>query len=163
VWTRQKMFGENHRRDQVSRWYFVIALLQPCSLRNENKIPIFYLPSIIMNHWRTGTVAVELWKNKSDIDTCFTVGGGGLCSGVGFYFKIYSPKTKIIGLEPEGAPSHVLKNWKPAGRWLWKIDSFKDGVPFKTGRGYHILLLKAYGLIASCAGRKVCFKLSEVI
>ena len=28
-----------------------------------------------------------------------------LAAGVGSYFKTYSPKTKIIGVEPEGAPS----------------------------------------------------------
>src|SRR6476659_240872 len=52
-----------------------------------------------------GTVAVEILEDNTDIDYLFVpVGGGGLSSGVGTYFKTYSPKTKIIGLEPEGAP-----------------------------------------------------------
>src|SRR6187401_420318 len=44
------------------------------------------------------TVGVEILEDLSDIDFLFVpVGGGGLCSGVGSYFKTFSPKTKIIG------------------------------------------------------------------
>jgi threonine dehydratase len=63
-----------------------------------------------------GTVAVEILADKPGIDYVFVpVGGGGLSAGVGSYFKIFSPKTKIIGLEPEGAPSmyEALKAGKP--------------------------------------------------
>src|SRR5688572_18339292 len=53
-----------------------------------------------------GTVAVEILEDLSEVDYVFIpVGGGGLSAGVGSYFKIFSPQTKIIGLEPEGAPS----------------------------------------------------------
>jgi threonine dehydratase len=52
------------------------------------------------------TVALEILEELPDIDYLFIpVGGGGLASGAGIYFKQYSPKTKLIGLEPEGAPS----------------------------------------------------------
>ena len=52
------------------------------------------------------TVAVEIHEDLSDIDYVFVpVGGGGLASGTGAFFKTYSPKTRIIGIEPEGAPS----------------------------------------------------------
>lgn len=59
------------------------------------------------------------------------VGGGGLASGVGSYFKTYSPKTKIIGVEPEGAPSmhNALKAGKPVT--LDCIDTFVDGASVK--------------------------------
>ena len=33
------------------------------------------------------------------------IGGGGLVSGMLTVFKEFSPNTKIIGIEPEGAPS----------------------------------------------------------
>ena len=53
-----------------------------------------------------GTVGVEILEELSSIDYLFIpVGGGGLCAGVGSYFKMFSPQTKIIGVEPEGAPS----------------------------------------------------------
>jgi threonine dehydratase len=79
-----------------------------------------------------GTVGVEILEDQSDIDYLFVpVGGGGLSAGVGSYFKTYSPKTKIIGLEPEGAPSmfEALKAGHPVS--LSSIDRFVDGAAVK--------------------------------
>ena len=79
-----------------------------------------------------GTVGVEILEDQSDIDFLFIpVGGGGLTSGVGSYFKTYSPKTKIVGLEPEGAPAmfEALKNGYPVT--LDSIDRFVDGAAVK--------------------------------
>ena len=79
-----------------------------------------------------GTVAVEILEDKTDIDYLFVpVGGGGLSAGVGSYFKTYSPKTKIIGLEPEGAPSmfEAIKAGHPVT--LENIDRFVDGAAVK--------------------------------
>lgn len=79
-----------------------------------------------------GTVGVEILEELSDIDYLFIpVGGGGLSAGVGSYFKTYSPKTKIIGLEPEGAPAmfESLKNGYPVT--LDTIDRFVDGAAVK--------------------------------
>src|SRR5438552_4611368 len=78
------------------------------------------------------TVAVEILEDKTDIDYLFIpVGGGGLSAGVGSYFKTYSPRTKIIGLEPEGAPSmyEALKAGHPVT--LESIDRFVDGASVK--------------------------------
>lgn len=79
-----------------------------------------------------GTVGVEILDELTDIDYLFVpVGGGGLCSGVGSYFKTYSPQTKIIGVEPEGAPSmkQALQNGFPVT--LDNIDRFVDGAAVK--------------------------------
>ena len=59
------------------------------------------------------------------------VGGGGLSAGVGSYFKTFSPKTKIIGVEPEGAPSmfEALKAGHPVT--LDNIERFVDGAAVK--------------------------------
>lgn len=79
-----------------------------------------------------GTVGLEILEELSDIDYLFIpVGGGGLSAGVGSYFKTYSPKTKIIGLEPEGAPSmyEALKAGHPVT--LENIDRFVDGAAVK--------------------------------
>jgi threonine dehydratase len=79
-----------------------------------------------------GTVAVEILEELSYVDYLFVpVGGGGLSAGVGSYFKMYSPKTKIIGLEPEGAPAmyEALKNGAPIT--LENIDRFVDGAAVK--------------------------------
>jgi threonine dehydratase len=75
-----------------------------------------------------GTVGKEILDDLAGIDFIFIpIGGGGLCAGVGEYFKTYSPKTKIIGVEPAGAPS--MKEALMAGRpvKLEKIQRFVDG------------------------------------
>lgn len=80
-----------------------------------------------------GTVGLEILKDLKDpIDYLFLpVGGGGLASGVGSVFKSLSPKTKIFGIEPEGAPSLTvsLKNGKNTK--LSHIDRFVDGAAVK--------------------------------
>ncbi len=75
-----------------------------------------------------GTVAVEILEDEPEIDYLFVpVGGGGLAAGVGRYFKTFSPQTKIIGAEPEGAPSmfYALKARHPIT--LDNIEHFVDG------------------------------------
>jgi threonine dehydratase len=79
-----------------------------------------------------GTVGKEILDELSDIDYLFIpIGGGGLCAGVGQYFKTYSPQTKIVGVEPQGAPSmkEALKAGKPVV--LDKIQRFVDGASVK--------------------------------
>ena len=79
-----------------------------------------------------GTVAVEILEDQTDIDYVFIpVGGGGLSAGIGTYFKTYSPKTKIIGVEPEGAPSmfEAIKAGEPIE--LESIERFVDGAAVK--------------------------------
>ncbi len=78
------------------------------------------------------TVGVEILEDLSNIDYLFVpIGGGGLASGVGSYFKTFSPQTKVIGLEPEGAPSmfEALKAGHPV--LLDNIDRFVDGAAVK--------------------------------
>lgn len=96
---------------------------------NLNFIPPFDDYRIIEGQ---GTVGVEILDEKNDIDYLFIpVGGGGLCAGVGSYFKTFSPHTAIIGAEPEGAPSMLkaLKHGSPVT--LHNIDCFVDGAAVK--------------------------------
>lgn len=79
-----------------------------------------------------GTVGKEILDELSDTDYIFIpVGGGGLSAGVGHYFKTFSPHTKIIGVEPEGAPSMkaALEVGKPVT--LANIERFVDGAAVK--------------------------------
>jgi threonine dehydratase len=80
-----------------------------------------------------GTVGLEILQDmKEPIDYIFVpVGGGGLASGIISVFKELSPKTKIIGVEPEGAPS--LKTSLKYGKntELHSIDKFVDGAAVK--------------------------------
>jgi threonine dehydratase len=80
-----------------------------------------------------GTVGKEILdETTAPVDLIFIpIGGGGLCAGIGQYFKSRSPKTKIIGVEPLGAPSmkEALKAGKPVV--LDKIQRFVDGASVK--------------------------------
>ncbi len=70
--------------------------------------------------------------SSSALDFIFlAVGGGGLSAGVGSYFKTFSPQTKIIGVEPKGAPSmyEALKAGHPVT--LQNIERFVDGAAVK--------------------------------
>ena len=76
-----------------------------------------------------GTVGLEIIEDSTqDIDYIFVpIGGGGLASGLGSYFKQMSPKTKIIGVEPEGAPAMQQSLAKGEPILLEEIDGFVDG------------------------------------
>ncbi len=80
-----------------------------------------------------GTLALELLEDaKETIDYIFVpVGGGGLASGIISVFKEISPKTKIIGVEPEGAPSLKTSIKNGANTELETIDKFVDGAAVK--------------------------------
>jgi threonine dehydratase len=78
------------------------------------------------------TVGVEIHNQLSSIDYVFVpVGGGGLAAGVGSYFKTYSPQTKIIGVEPEGAPSMTAALQAGQPVTLDSIERFVDGASVK--------------------------------
>jgi threonine dehydratase len=92
-------------------------------------IPPFDHPLIIEGQ---GTVAKEILEETSSIDYIFVpIGGGGLCAGIGQYLKTYSPNTKIVGVEPLGAPS--MKQALAAGKpiVLESIQRFVDGASVK--------------------------------
>ncbi|MCU5746139.1 threonine ammonia-lyase IlvA [Staphylococcus sp. SQ8-PEA] len=80
-----------------------------------------------------GTIALEALNQAKDDSVNFdylfaAIGGGGLISGIGTYFKAHSPHTEIIGVEPAGASSmytSVVKEDKVVT--LPNIDKFVDG------------------------------------
>jgi len=76
-----------------------------------------------------GTVGKEIYEQEGDkIDYLFVpIGGGGLASGVGSYFKQVSPETKIIGVEPRGAASMKLSFDKGKVTRFENLDKFVDG------------------------------------
>lgn len=80
-----------------------------------------------------GTVAMEILQDrKCPIDYLFVpVGGGGLAAGVCTVFKKLSPGTKIIGVEPLGAPSMKTSIEKGKKTTLDHIDKFVDGAAVK--------------------------------
>lgn len=87
-------------------------------------------PSIVAGN---GTVGMEiLEKAEQKLDYIFvTVGGGGLAAGIGTYVKTISPSTRIIGVEPAGAPSMTEAIAHNGVRKLEEIDKFIDGAAVK--------------------------------
>ncbi|PMC39768.1 threonine dehydratase [Bacillus sp. UMB0899] len=80
-----------------------------------------------------GTVAVEI-LNDVDVEIDFvlaSVGGGGLISGIGTYFNAISPTTKVVGVEPAGAPALYQSRVENKVVSLDKIDKFVDGAAVK--------------------------------
>lgn len=75
------------------------------------------------------TIGLEiLTQLDQPLDYLFVpVGGGGLISGILTVFKSRSPHTKIIGVEPDGAPSLQTSLRHKHNTRLPKIDKFVDG------------------------------------
>lgn len=59
------------------------------------------------------------------------VGGGGLSAGLSSVFKLLSPNTKIIGVEPTGAPSMSTSLRRKQNTELKNIENFVDGAAVK--------------------------------
>ncbi|MEI6865684.1 MAG: threonine ammonia-lyase IlvA [Flavicella sp.] len=80
-----------------------------------------------------GTVGLEIIdQTKESIDYLFLpVGGGGLAAGVSSVFHVLSPSTKIIGIEPDGAPSLNVSLEKGVNTTLDSIERFVDGAAVK--------------------------------
>lgn len=80
-----------------------------------------------------GTIGMEIMESlTAPADYVFvTIGGGGLVSGVGTYFKTVSPETKVIGVEPSGAASMTEALKQKQVVTLESIDKFVDGAAVK--------------------------------
>jgi threonine dehydratase len=123
-----RMFGGDLIEIVLTGDTFDDCQTQALQFTRENNmifIPPFDHPKVIEGQ---GTVGKEILDEIANIDYIFVpIGGGGLCAGISEYFKTYSPKTKLIGAEPAGAPSmkEALKAGKPVK--LEKIQRFVDG------------------------------------
>lgn len=130
--SQTKMFGEGFVEVKLVGDTFddcAVAAKKYTEERGLTFIPPFDNIRIIEGQ---STVGIEILEEQQNIDFIFLpVGGGGLSAGVGAYFKTYAPATKIIGIEPEGAPSMLtaIKAGEPVK--LDQIDSFVDGAAVK--------------------------------
>lgn len=101
-----------------------------CSENHMSFVHPFDDPYVIAGQ---GTVGMEI-LNEIDEPADFvfaSIGGGGLAAGVGTYIKGISPTTKLIGVEPEGAPSMKKSILKNDVVTLQDIDKFVDGAAVK--------------------------------
>jgi threonine dehydratase len=123
-----KMFGGEFIQIMLTGDTFDDCQAQALEYTAQNNlvfIPPFDHPKVIEGQ---GTVGKEILDELDSIDYVFVpVGGGGLCAGIGTYFRELSPDSKLIGVEPAGAPSmkEALKAGHPVK--LEKIQRFVDG------------------------------------
>ena len=119
------------------------AAIDYCNQSKKHFIHPFDDKSVIEGQ---ATLALEIIEQtKKKIDYIFVpIGGGGLVSGVLSVFKQLSPNTKVIGVEPMGAPSMYKSLEKKSIQKLTKIDPFVDGAAVKKVGKISYALCKKY-------------------
>ncbi len=77
----------------------------------------------------TGTLGLEILDDLPDVDLVVAgVGGGGLVSGVAAAIKLSSPRVRVVGVEPTGAPGMTLALREGRSVHLDKLDTVADGL-----------------------------------
>ena len=106
------------------------AAIEYAKQSGKTFIPPFDDPKIIEGQ---GTIGYEILQQaKQPLDYIFVpIGGGGLASGIGSYIKRMSPSTKVIGVEPAGAPCMKTAIEKGEIVELEHIDKFVNGAAVK--------------------------------
>ncbi|KQB38856.1 Threonine dehydratase [Flavobacterium daejeonense] len=128
-----KLFGENYVEIILTGDTFDDAYAAAMAESTKNKMAFIHPfddEKVIAGQ---GTVGLEILESyKKPIDYVFVpIGGGGLASGLSEVFKHLSPQTKIIGVEPEGAPSMQTSIANNKVTVLDNIDKFVDGAAVK--------------------------------
>ena len=128
-----KMFGGNYIEIVLTGDTFDAAnaaAIEFAKQSNKTFIPPFDDPKIMEGQ---GTIGREIMaQSKEKLDYIFIpIGGGGLASGLGAYIKQMSPETKIIGVEPAGAPCMKAAIENGGVIELESIDKFVDGAAVK--------------------------------
>lgn len=92
------------------------------------------------------TLALEIIEQSDvPIDYIFVpIGGGGLISGILNVFKKLSPETKVIGIEPQGAPAMYNSLESGVNTSLSKIDPFVDGAAVRKVGDKAFMLCKSH-------------------
>lgn len=77
----------------------------------------------------TGTLGLELLEDFPQVDVVICgIGGGGLISGVAAALKLSKPDTRVIGVEPEGAPGMTLALEKGEPVHMSSMNTVADGL-----------------------------------
>lgn len=106
------------------------AAIKYAAENGKTFIPPFDDPKVMEGQGTIGREILEQCEEK--LDYIFVpIGGGGLASGLGAYIKAMSPETKIIGVEPGGAPCMKTAIEKGEVVELEEIDKFVDGAAVK--------------------------------
>ncbi|MBL4664150.1 MAG: threonine ammonia-lyase IlvA [Flavobacteriaceae bacterium] len=128
-----RMFGENFIEVKLEGDTFDdsfnLAMIE-CNQLKKTFVHPFDDPKVIEGQATVGLEILE--QTEQPLDYIFVpVGGGGLASGVSSVFKQLSPNTKIIGVEPQGAPSMQISIKNGENTSLLSIDKSVDGAAVK--------------------------------
>lgn len=128
-----KMFGGDFVKVKLLGDTFddaYLAAKEECDALKKTFVHPFDDEKIIEGQATVGLEMIE--QSAKPIDYVFVpVGGGGLSAGLSSVFKELSPSTKIIGVEPEGAPSMLASFEQGKVVTLDQIEKFVDGAAVK--------------------------------
>lgn len=160
-----KMFGGNYINIKLEGDTFddaYHAAMDECNQLNKTFIHPFNDEKVIEGQ---ATIGLEILEQTNvPIDYVFlAVGGGGLAAGLSTVFKQLSPNTKIIGVEPEGAPSMSVSIKNNKNTTLTHIEKFIDGAAVKRVGDLTFAICKEnlYDMITVPEG-KVCETILEL-
>ena len=139
-----------------------MAAQEVCTAQNKTFVHPFNDPKTIEGQ---ATIGLELLdQSKKNIDYLFVpVGGGGLAAGLCAVFKHCAPNTKIIGVEPAGAPSMKTAMSKGKVTKLASIDKFIDGAAVKSvGDLTHAICSEELDTMITVPEGKVCQTILEL-
>ncbi|MEW8431394.1 MAG: threonine ammonia-lyase, biosynthetic, partial [Candidatus Thiodiazotropha sp.] len=112
-----------------------------------------------------GTIGMELLRqHPAPPEAIFVpVGGGGLIAGVGAYVKYVYPKVKIVGVEPEDAPSlHAALSAKRRVK-LKQVGIFADGVAVKqVGKETYRLAKQVVDEVILVTTDEICAAIKDI-
>jgi len=129
-----KMFGEDYIDvvlvgDTFDDAYY--AAMTECERLSKTFIHPFDDEKVIEGQATVGLEIIDQTK-AHPIDYVFVpIGGGGLSAGLSSVFKVLSPQTRIIGVEPKGAPSMQTSIKNNRNTTLKSIENFVDGAAVK--------------------------------
>jgi threonine dehydratase len=76
-----------------------------------------------------GTLGAEMYEDLPEVETVVVpIGGGGLISGIATAFAHLSPKTKVVGVQAEGAATVADSLDKGHAVTLESVDTIADGI-----------------------------------
>lgn len=162
--TQTKMFGEHYIDVVLKGDTFDDCAIEAKAYTIANNLTFIHPFDDYKIIEGQATVGKEIVDELSNIDYIIApVGGGGLIAGVGYYVNEHSPQTKLIGVEPKGAPSmtEALQQGHPVA--LASIDKFVDGAAVKIVGNANFELAQQYiDTMLTVDEGKVCSSILEL-
>ncbi|NRB60177.1 MAG: threonine ammonia-lyase [Winogradskyella sp.] len=155
-----KMFGEDFINvvlvgDTFDDAYH--AAMEECERLNKTFIHPFNDEKVIEGQATVGLEIIDQTIAHPIHYVFVPVGGGGLSAGLSSVFKLLSPQTKIIGVEPKGAPSMATSIRNDRVTMLNSIENFVDGAAVKRVGDLNFAICKdTLSYIVTVDEGKVC-------